>query len=60
MTIDSVRFPFSPRFSLRIASYPWGLSGRCARAAVIIQNAGMLSDQRAFSGRQDSSTTENL
>jgi len=60
MTIDSSCFLFSPRFSLRIASYLVGLSGRCARAAVIVENAGRLSDQRPFSGRHDSNATETL
>jgi hypothetical protein len=60
MTIDSFCFLFSPRFSLSVASYLGGLSGRCARAAVIVGNAGKLSDQRPFSGRHDSTTTETL
>jgi hypothetical protein len=60
MMIDSFCFPFSPRFSPRIASYLGGFSRRCARAAVIVENAGRLSDQRPFSGRHDSSATEIL
>jgi hypothetical protein len=60
MTIDSFCFLFSPRFALRIASYLGGLSGGCARAALMVGNAGKLSDQRPFSGRHDSSTTETL
>lgn len=60
MMIDSFCFLFSPRFSLGIASYLVGLFGCCARAAVIVENAGRLSDQRPFSGRHDSNTTESL
>lgn len=60
MMTDNFCFLFSPRFSLRIASYLGGLSGRCARAAAIVENAGRLSDQRPFSRRHNSSTTETL
>jgi hypothetical protein len=60
MMIDSFCFLFSPRFSLRIVSYLERLSGHCARAAVMVENAGRLSDQGPFSGRHDSSTTESL
>lgn len=60
MTIDSFCFLFSPRFSLRIAWYLGGLSGGCARAAVIVGNTGKPSDQRPFCGSHDSTTTETL
>jgi len=47
--IDSFCFLFLPRFfplSIRISS----VSGRCARAAVIVENEGRLSDQQPFCG----------
>jgi len=60
MMIDAFCFLFSPRFSLHIASHLDDLSGRCTRAAVIVENAGRSEDQRPLNARKDSLTTETL
>ena len=60
MMTDVFCFLFSPRFSLRTASYLWRPSSRCAPAAVIIENADRAEDQRPPNAKPDSNTTETL
>jgi hypothetical protein len=60
MMIDDSCFLFSRRFSLHIASRRARFSGRCARAALIVEKASRSENQRPFNARQQSSTTETL
>jgi hypothetical protein len=60
MMIDDGCFLFSPRFSLHIASHLGHPSGRSARAAVIVEQAGRSEDQRPLNAKQDSHTTETI
>ena len=60
MMIDFFCLLFSPRFTLRIASHLGRPSGRCARAAVIIDKASRSEDQSPLNARPDSITTETL